>query len=272
MRTTLHRAFTLIELLVVIAIIALLIGILLPALGKARQASRRAVDLSNQRQIGVAMMFYGDDFKEFVPRESVFRPGENITQPDRPSWSIALRPYLDDSYEPLYGNIRDRGDGFERAEYYHDPSRPPDGHTLHYVVNGYSFFEKGRVNNRGARDVDVRKPARQLFFVRYPSDAIYLTNLSGDLNGGFLRDVEDAIQSSPGFKDAAMAQMYDIWQRSHVGEGSGQIRVAPEWYGVGPNCLFFDGHAALKKAEEVRDVNTWDDGDYAYLKNLSGGR
>ncbi|QDU71532.1 type II secretion system protein [Mucisphaera calidilacus] len=61
------RGFTLIELLVVISIIALLIGILLPALGAARSTARNAADLSNLRQIGVAYFAWltDNDFSGF---------------------------------------------------------------------------------------------------------------------------------------------------------------------------------------------------------------
>jgi prepilin-type N-terminal cleavage/methylation domain-containing protein len=62
-----RRAFTLIELLVVIAIIALLIGLLLPAIGKARKAGQHVVSDSNMRQICVAAAVYQDSYKGFMP-------------------------------------------------------------------------------------------------------------------------------------------------------------------------------------------------------------
>src|SRR5437016_13930229 len=62
-----RTGFTLIELLVVIAIIAILAAILFPVFAQARDKARQAACLSNLKQVGTALMMYGQDYDERMP-------------------------------------------------------------------------------------------------------------------------------------------------------------------------------------------------------------
>ncbi len=100
-----RRGFTLIELLVVISIIALLIGILLPALGAARRTSRAVACLSNLRQQGIAMHTYATDNQGFLPWGVYGLKGSN----DTTDFSLFLMNAMGASFES-WGELGRIGD------------------------------------------------------------------------------------------------------------------------------------------------------------------
>src|SRR3954470_21156461 len=87
-----RTGFTLIELLVVIAIIAVLIGLLLPAVQSAREAARRAQCVNNLKQLGIALHNYHDSALTFPPGTINFA---GLWTGPRTTFMVHLYPFLE---------------------------------------------------------------------------------------------------------------------------------------------------------------------------------
>jgi prepilin-type N-terminal cleavage/methylation domain-containing protein/prepilin-type processing-associated H-X9-DG protein len=117
---TKRNGFTLIELLVVIAIIAILAAILFPVFAQAREKARQAACVSNEKQIGLAILMYNQDYDETMPMDRSF--GNYNT-----GLSIEIGPYLQkvNSFSGNTGGVwHCPDDGVVAAE------DPADGITL----------------------------------------------------------------------------------------------------------------------------------------------
>ena len=252
--------FSVIELLVVIAIIGVLIGLILPALGAARNAARQAVCLSNLRQIHVASNLYAQDNKGIIAREGTAGATPETFR-DRIPWCVAYRPYLDTKVSSGV----DPNDLFAGALYYRCPSKLASKNYVHYADNGFAFFSDGNTDTRGAANsptvFQYRRGPMPQDTIPFPTRMLYISEFADDpgdtMYSGWLATFAN--------NDINLGQCYDLWLPQHViaGIDPSNYRLGPTRHGNGANALYLDGHARKKSAADLSTLSTWQDDVYA---------
>ena len=123
-----RRGFTLIELLVVIAIIAILAAILFPVFAQAKQAAKKAADISNQKQLDLGLLMYASDNDDYYGRNLWIATTPAGAWLEDMNWAKTTLPYIKNGtasqYDIVGGLFQTPGTPYDRGYAVHDQIMP----------------------------------------------------------------------------------------------------------------------------------------------------
>ncbi len=226
------RAFTLIELLVVIAIIAILAGLLLPTMARAKGKGRSIRCLNNCRQLGLSAVLYADDYKGLFP----LRVADN-------RWPTQLYPY----YKSL--EVLRCPDDIRRP-----PPVPltqrvprPDDAFRSYIINGWNDYFKEVI--RGYSVDTSPNQAMPQTLIKQPTDTIVMGEKKSDSDHFYM----DLLEPSRGGRGNDVTEI----ERSRHSSGPKNQKSG------GSNYMMADGSARFVKYRGLLyPLNLWAVTDY----------
>lgn len=273
-----RRAFSLIELLVCIAIIAILISIIVPALGAARASARQARELVTAQQMLVAFSMYADGNKDsilpgYAPKKWVNGPmvvrndrGERLLNEEAQRFPWRLAPYLNFDFRGMYG------DGKLLSEIRQNESQlTASGATMEYIVSLFPALAMNICFVGGSDRHQEFEPAFQRTFGRVhleklgeatrPTGVLAFVSARSEVQSqapgigapeGFFRVEPPRFIASQG---ARWENSYDAASKS-PGANSGFVSLRHRGRAV---TAMIDGHAQTAGWAELNDMRMWAD-------------
>ena len=275
-----RQGFTLIELLVVIAIIAILIGLLVPAVQKVRESAARAQCSNNLKQIGLALHNYHDSVKHF--------PAEGTTQGI--TWYVRILPYIEQGamYNIVWPQLQ-TAYNLDKANYVGGVAGNFNGYVNQTAYNNVTNAYKAGWALVTTPVPVFLCPSRRSTSVGAKCDyagaywgGINNTSLNRYTTTGALRTVLDTDITGPNPPGVTLIQVSNgagtsntlivahkaLWpSRYNGGSGNDQGYVFPRWYGINgfDHMRWADGGAGGTSAGKgyMQDIEGMDENHFS---------